>query len=117
MCLLFAFQVDLVSFPCAWQWKKATVVSSRPVGAAIGVCATRADSRTPHIYGQAGRHLFSLHRLPRHPSAIDHQGLAGDVPARAIAGEEHGRAGEVFGAAPARGGDALEDLHVTDGVG
>src|ERR1700744_1580970 len=52
-------------------------------------------------------------KLARHPSAIDHQDLAGHV----VTGrrcQEHGRAGQIFGLAPAGCWNARQYLAVAD---
>src|SRR5271163_195181 len=61
-------------------------------------------------------HLLSSHRLSAHPSAVDGEDGAGDVVAGGRA-EVEGGACEVFGLAPAGGGDAVEDLAVASLVG
>ena len=54
--------------------------------------------------------------LAGEPAAVDDEDVAGDVVA-GCGGEEDGGAGEVFGVAPAAGGDALEDLTIAGLVG
>ena len=54
--------------------------------------------------------------LAAHPAAVYGEDGAGDVVAGGGA-EEDGGAGEVFGLAPAAGGDAFEDLAVAGFVG
>src|SRR5207248_11034276 len=54
--------------------------------------------------------------LAAQPAAVDDEDVAGDVVTGGR-GEEKGCAGEVFGLAPAAGGDALKNLAVAGLVG